>query len=105
MENLTLTERVDYIVGRLNTELTLSDDQKTKISELYTAHFEAMDARRQSGTRATQQERDNYRTAIETSVKDVLTSEQKVQYDKVKDQLMPGPRTTNNNRSGNGRRN
>ena len=96
MANLTVKERVTTMISRMDAPLSLSEDQKTKLTDLYTTHFEAMDARRGSGTRATQQERIAFQTAMVSSVKDILTTEQANQFDKIKSQIMPVPRQGQN---------
>lgn len=92
MAALPVQERVTTILTNMDTRLSLSDDQKEKLTTLYTAHFEAMDALRAEGTRPTQQERETYQTGMITSVKDVLTEEQVKLFDTYKSEFMPGPR-------------
>lgn len=92
MATLTVQERVTTILTNMDTRLSLSDDQKEKLTTLYSAHFEAMDALRAEGTRPTQQERETYQTGMITSVKDVLTEEQVKLFDTYKGEFMPGPR-------------
>lgn len=92
MAALPVQQRVTTIVTNMDTRLLLSDDQKEKLTTLYTAHFEAMDAIRAEGTRPTQQERQTYQTGMITSVKDVLTEEQVKLFDTYKSEFMPGPR-------------
>ena len=99
--------QVNKMVGELSKELTLTEAQKAKISDLYFTHFNEakvmMEKDREAHEKNMEAMEEN-RKNLETQVSDVLTKEQKAEYeDFMKCRRPPEDCHQNRGRNGDGR--
>jgi len=73
------TTQIKKMVKELSTELSLSDEQETKVSAVYTAHFDAVKAKTKVGA-PIREEMEKLKVDFEKEVKSLLTTEQKKLY-------------------------
>lgn len=80
-------ERIEKMVENLTEKLSLSEDQKVKIQDLYTSHYEKVAELRETygDDRETQRaERKNLRSELEESITALITDEQNTAYEELK---------------------
>jgi len=73
------SKQIAAIISDLSKTLDLSDNQYKTISDLYTAHFNEVKVKTESG-RPNREEMESLKAAFEKKVKAVLTSEQQEKY-------------------------
>lgn len=71
--------QIKKMVKQLSTELSLTEDQQTKVSALYTTHFNAVKAKTKVGA-PIREEMEKLRADFEKEVKLVLSTEQQKLY-------------------------
>lgn len=71
--------QIKKMVKKLSTELSLTEEQESKISALHTAHFDAVKAKTKNGA-PKREEMENLRADFEKEVKSLLNTEQKKLY-------------------------
>lgn len=71
--------QIKKMVKQLSTELSLTEDQETKVSALYTAHFDAVKAKTKVGA-PIREEMEKLKVDFEKEVKSLLDKEQKKLY-------------------------
>ena len=69
------TKQIKKMVADLSKELSLNDEQESKISEMYVTHFDEVKEATSSG-RPDRNEMEAMKTEFEKEVKSVLTEEQ-----------------------------
>lgn len=77
-------QQIEKMVTDLSKELSLSEEQEKKISDLYFAHFREVGDMRKKQKEARDANREdmrNYRDGFEKEVKSNLTEEQQKEYD------------------------
>ncbi len=76
---------VEKMVDNLALELELSKDQKSKVSNLYTEHFDLMrqmaEESKVTGKKASRKAMETIKSDFESNVKAFLTKEQQIKYD------------------------
>ena len=87
----SVEDRVTTIITKMTTELTLSEEQKTSLTDVYTTHFTTMENYMTKGQRPSEEVLEKEKAILDTSVKEVLTTEQFTKYETIKNDLMPGP--------------
>jgi|FLOH01.1.fsa_nt_gi Spy/CpxP family protein refolding chaperone len=96
--------QINKMVGELAKELTLTESQKAKISDLYFTHFneaKVMMKKHREAQEKNMEAMEEYRKNLETQVTDVLTKEQKAEYKEyMKCCRPPGERLQNRGRNG-----
>ena len=81
--SLPNSTQITKMVDDLTTELSLSADQKTKVSALYVAHFKEAQTLIDKNKDAGEEQRtamDKLKSGFETKVKAVLTADQQKKY-------------------------
>lgn len=76
--------QINKMVGELAKELTLTESQETKISDLYFTHFEEAEVMMEKNKEAHEKNMEameEYRKNFETQVTELLTTEQKAEYE------------------------
>jgi protein CpxP len=73
-------EMADRQAQRLSKELNLSADQSTKVTQIFAARTQDMQALRASGTRPTREQMQTSRAQYDDQLKQVLTPEQFTKY-------------------------
>ncbi len=73
-------QQIEKMVDELAKTLSLSEDQKTKVSEKYFAHFKEVKAK-QEEARPKKEEMDLLKSDFEKDVKSVLDADQQKKYD------------------------
>jgi hypothetical protein len=73
-------KQITKMVKSLDKELDLSDEQKTKVSELYFAHFYKVKAKMKSSARPARSEMEALDADLEKNVKAVLDTDQQKKY-------------------------
>jgi hypothetical protein len=82
------SDQVEKMVTELNSELSLSETQKTKMSGIFTAHFD--EVRELSKSRTTSREvMEAKKAEFENSVKAILTEDQQKQFDTYQKEHQP----------------
>lgn len=76
---------IKKMVTELSTELSLSDEQQTKISKMFYSHFEEVEKSMESG----KNKMDSLREDFETEVKTVLTKKQQKQFKEFQKEHQP----------------
>ena len=77
-------EQIEKMVSDLSATLSLSKKQEKEVADLYFAHFEELEARRekeQAEREDKRKEMEAFRSGFETEVKSVLTEDQQKEYD------------------------
>lgn len=89
---LPTEEQLEKRIAKLSTELNLSEKQVQQLSELFTAHFNELKAKREHDNTVRQkhrQEMEAHRKKFEEEVKSVLTPEQKIKFDQLRKEKKP----------------
>lgn len=81
----------EQMVQRLDQQLKLSDEQKAKLTEVYTKQFDDMKKMFESGERPEPEEMKAIFEKNEAAVKAVLNDEQKAKYDEMRKNRQGGP--------------
>ena len=76
---LPTSSEIEEMVSDLASEILLSDEQEATVLDLYIEHFEAVESKTSSG-RPDRDEMDALKEEFETSVNEVLTSDQQKLY-------------------------
>lgn len=78
--SLPSDKQIEKMVKKLDKELDLTDEQNTRVSELYIAHFHKVEAKMKSSQRPERNEMEALDTSLEKKVKAVLTEKQQETY-------------------------
>ncbi len=73
-------KQIEKMVKSLDKELSLSEKQGTRVSELYFAHFDKVEAKTKSSQRPARAEMETLDTDLEKEVKAVLSKDQQKEY-------------------------
>lgn len=76
---LPTTKQIEKMVDKLSSEILLSEEQETKVLELYKNHFEEVESKTKSG-RPDRSEMEELKEDFEDDVKAVLTEDQEKLY-------------------------
>ena len=90
-----IEERVETIIEKLSSELSLSKEQLESSEEIFTDFFTAIDNLRASGNRPDRSKIDSISTQRDKEFSELLTEDQKKKYDKIKDELFSRRRQLN----------
>ena len=83
---------VNKMVDELSTNLSLSEAQKQKVSDLFTAHFnEARESMNNNERNVSREEMEKKRRNFEEQIKSLLNDEQKTEFDKFMKSRGPQP--------------
>ena len=73
-------KQIKKMIGDLDKELDLTEEQNTQVSELYFAHFDQMEVLTESSQRPSREKMEALESTLEKEVKAVLTEDQQKQY-------------------------
>lgn len=76
---LPTAKEIKTMVSNLSKEILLTDEQGTKVLELYTSHYEEVEEKTSSG-RPDRDEMESLKTSFENNIKGLLNNDQKKLY-------------------------